>query len=72
MPVPRPSRDEAIDAVRTLIRWAGDDPARHDVFRREKMQRARRTLREIEPHRLTGRRERGMRQRKPERFADDL
>ena len=25
----RPRRDEAEEAVRTLIRWAGDDPDRH-------------------------------------------
>jgi GTP cyclohydrolase I len=28
----RPSRDEAEDAVRTLIRWAGDDPAREGLL----------------------------------------
>ena len=27
-PFKRPSRDEAEDAVRTLIAWAGDDPKR--------------------------------------------
>ena len=27
-PFNRPSRDEAEDAVRTLIAWAGDDPRR--------------------------------------------
>ncbi len=27
-PPSRPSRDEALDAVRTLIAWAGDDPTR--------------------------------------------
>ena len=27
----RPSRDEAMDAVDTLIRWAGDDPAREGL-----------------------------------------
>jgi GTP cyclohydrolase I len=32
MPVARPSRDEAIDAVRTLIRWAGDDPDREGLL----------------------------------------
>jgi GTP cyclohydrolase I len=32
-PVPaRPSRDEAIEAVRTLIRWAGDDPDREGLL----------------------------------------
>jgi len=31
-PVPdRPSRDEAMQAVRTLIRWAGDDPDREGL-----------------------------------------
>src|SRR5579871_4370254 len=30
--VPRPSRDEALEAVRTLIRWAGDDPAREGLL----------------------------------------
>jgi GTP cyclohydrolase IA len=29
--VRRPSRDEALDAVRTLIRWAGDDPDREGL-----------------------------------------
>lgn len=29
--VKRPSREEAMDAVRTLIAWAGDDPAREGV-----------------------------------------
>ncbi len=28
----RPSREEAMDAVRTLIRWAGDDPAREGLI----------------------------------------
>jgi GTP cyclohydrolase I len=28
----RPSRDEAIEAVRTLIRWAGDDPDREGLL----------------------------------------
>ena len=28
----RPSRDEAEAAVRTLIRWAGDDPAREGLI----------------------------------------
>jgi len=31
-PVSRPSREEAIDAVRTLIRWAGDDPDREGLI----------------------------------------
>src|SRR5512147_2096829 len=32
-PVPaRPSRDEAIEAVRTLLRWAGDDPDREGLL----------------------------------------
>jgi GTP cyclohydrolase I len=29
---PRPSRNEAEDAVRTLIRWAGDDPEREGLL----------------------------------------
>jgi GTP cyclohydrolase I len=29
--VPQPTRDEAEQAVRTLIRWAGDDPAREGL-----------------------------------------
>ena len=29
--VGRPSREEATDAVRTLIRWAGDDPEREGL-----------------------------------------
>lgn len=29
---PRPSRDEAEAAVRTLLRWAGDDPAREGLL----------------------------------------
>jgi GTP cyclohydrolase IA len=28
----RPSREEAMEAVRTLIRWAGDDPAREGLL----------------------------------------
>jgi GTP cyclohydrolase IA len=28
----RPSREEALEAVRTLIRWAGDDPAREGLL----------------------------------------
>jgi len=28
----RPSREEAEDAVRTLLRWAGDDPAREGLI----------------------------------------
>ncbi|MCP8940349.1 GTP cyclohydrolase I FolE [Alsobacter sp. SYSU M60028] len=31
-PVARPSREEAEAAVRTLIRWAGDDPAREGLL----------------------------------------
>jgi GTP cyclohydrolase I len=31
-PFDRPSRDEAEDAVRTLIAWAGDDPAREGLI----------------------------------------
>ena len=30
-PTPRPSREQAEDAVRTLIRWVGDDPAREGL-----------------------------------------
>jgi GTP cyclohydrolase I len=30
--VSRPSREEAMDAVRTLIAWAGDDPAREGMI----------------------------------------
>ncbi|HTZ36644.1 MAG TPA: GTP cyclohydrolase I FolE [Stellaceae bacterium] len=29
---PRPSREAALEAVRTLIRWAGDDPAREGLL----------------------------------------
>ncbi|WP_431269203.1 GTP cyclohydrolase I FolE [Dankookia sp. P2] len=32
MPVARPSRAEAEAAVRTLLRWAGDDPAREGLL----------------------------------------
>ncbi len=31
-PVVRPSREEAEEAVRTLLRWAGDDPAREGLL----------------------------------------
>lgn len=31
LPLPRPSRAEAEEAVRTLIRWAGDDPRREGL-----------------------------------------
>jgi GTP cyclohydrolase I len=31
-PLPRPSREEAEAAVRTLIAWAGDDPAREGLI----------------------------------------
>jgi GTP cyclohydrolase I len=30
-PEPRPSRDEAERAIRTLLRWAGDDPSREGL-----------------------------------------
>src|SRR5437764_14405353 len=30
--VRRPSREEALEAVRTLIRWAGDDPDREGLL----------------------------------------
>jgi GTP cyclohydrolase I len=30
-PSPRPSRDAAMEAVKTLIRWAGDDPMREGL-----------------------------------------
>ena len=29
----RPSRQQTLEAVETLIRWAGDDPAREGLFR---------------------------------------
>ncbi|MGE0259791.1 MAG: GTP cyclohydrolase I FolE [Alphaproteobacteria bacterium] len=32
VPVRRPSREEALEAVRTLIRWAGDDPDREGLL----------------------------------------
>ena len=31
-PVVRPTREEAMEAVRTLIAWAGDDPRREGVL----------------------------------------
>ena len=31
-PMPKPSRDEAMEAVRTLIAWAGDDPRREGLI----------------------------------------
>ena len=31
-PVVRPSKEEAMEAVRTLIRWAGDDPSREGLI----------------------------------------
>ncbi len=31
-PVEKPTRDEAMDAVRTLLRWAGDDPEREGLL----------------------------------------
>jgi GTP cyclohydrolase I len=31
-PVEKPSREEAMEAVRTLLRWAGDDPAREGLL----------------------------------------
>src|SRR5882762_1565877 len=31
-PAPRPSREEAEEAVRVLLRWAGDDPAREGLL----------------------------------------
>src|SRR3954469_19013328 len=31
-PADRPSRVEALEAVKTLIRWAGDDPAREGLL----------------------------------------
>ena len=33
-PAVRPSREEAEEAVRTLIRWAGDDPDREGLSAR--------------------------------------
>ena len=30
--MPKPSREEAEDAIRTLLRWAGDDPAREGLL----------------------------------------
>ena len=30
-PVPRPTREEAEEAIRTLLRWAGDDPRREGL-----------------------------------------
>ncbi|MHA3978887.1 GTP cyclohydrolase I FolE [Halovulum sp. GXIMD14794] len=32
LPAPRPTREEAEQAVRTLLRWAGDDPAREGLL----------------------------------------
>ncbi len=31
-PVERPSREQAMEAVRTLLRWAGDDPTREGLL----------------------------------------
>ncbi len=31
-PVEKPTRDEAMDAVRTLLRWAGEDPTREGLL----------------------------------------
>ena len=31
-PVGKPSREQAMDAVRTLLLWAGDDPAREGLL----------------------------------------
>ena len=31
-PVSKPSREEAMDAVRTMIAWAGDDPSREGLL----------------------------------------
>jgi GTP cyclohydrolase IA len=31
-PVEKPTRDEAMDAVRTLLRWAGEDPSREGLL----------------------------------------
>jgi GTP cyclohydrolase I len=31
-PLPKPSREEALEAVRTLLRWAGDDPNREGLL----------------------------------------
>lgn len=31
-PAPKPSKDEAMQAVRTLLRWAGDDPQREGLI----------------------------------------
>ncbi|GBQ81199.1 GTP cyclohydrolase I [Gluconacetobacter johannae DSM 13595] len=31
-PLPRPSREEAEDAIRTLLRWAGEDPSREGLL----------------------------------------
>jgi GTP cyclohydrolase I len=31
-PMPRPSREEAEDAVRVLLRWVGDDPSREGLL----------------------------------------
>ena len=46
-PVARPSRDEAEEAIRTLIRWAGDDPQREGL--RETPARLARALRSTTP-----------------------
>lgn len=44
-PVRKPTQDEAEDAVRTLIRWAGDDPAREGLV--ETPSRVARAYREL-------------------------
>ena len=31
-PKSKPSREEAMDAVRTMIAWAGDDPSREGLL----------------------------------------
>jgi len=31
-PVSRPTREQAEEAVRTLLRWAGDDPRREGLL----------------------------------------
>ena len=53
-------------------RGVGDDVARGQAARRERRQRAGRAPGHVEPDRLPGGRERGVRQRQAERLADDL
>ena len=68
----RRSAERGVHDQRVLDRGAGQNRPHRDLPRFERHERARRAVRQIDPDRMAGRRERGVRKRHAERFTDHL